>query len=72
MARVNQYERITTNTEKGTCFVEILPFTEVQALEAGSVLEPDGLSVEAAKRLCAKWTDLGKHGSLRYSYQVVF
>lgn len=72
MTRVSRYERTTSNIQTGHCSVELLPFTQIQALEVGSALEPDGLGVEAAKRLSAKWTERGRHGSIRYSYQVVF
>ena len=72
MPRVSQYERTTSNIQTGHCFVELLPFTQIQALEVGSALEPDGLSIKAAQRLCAKWNYRGRQGPLRYSYQVVF
>ena len=66
--KVRQYVRIVRNVSTGDSYTEVETFTQVQASEIGAVVEPDGLNVVAAQRLCARWTRLGSYGSIQYSY----
>lgn len=66
--KVRQYVRIVRNINTGDSYTETIPFTQVQASEFGAVVEPDGLNVVAAQRLCDHWTKLGSYGSIQYSY----
>lgn len=61
--RVSKYRRITTNLTTGEVISELCPFTEGHADECGAVLEPDGVAIESAIKLCKKWNATSK----RYS-----
>lgn len=45
-------------------------FTQMQAMDAGSVLEEDGLALQAAIRLCDRWTLLGSFRDRQYIYRI--
>lgn len=66
--KVQQYIRTVRNVSTGDSYTEVETFTQVQASEFGAVVEPDGLNVVAAQRLCDHWTKLGSYGSIQYSY----
>jgi len=58
--RVNKYKRLVTNLTTGELISELCPFTEVHANECGAVLEPDGIAIESAIKLCKKWNGMSK------------
>lgn len=70
--RVLKYEATVYYGSTGSSHTKQYKFTQAQADEVGAVLEPDGISILAAKRLCEKWTKLGGRGDLRYSYRIPF
>lgn len=70
--RVNKYE--VTVSRPGTEETKVYQslFTEIQAAEAGTMLDRDGaINKVAAEKLCEKWTRMGQSGPVRYSYRVV-
>lgn len=72
MARVLKYEATTYHTSTDSSHIGLYPFTQAQADEIGATLEPDGIDLETAQRLCEKWTRRGKHASIRYTYRIPF
>lgn len=68
--RVKHYMATVYYTSTGSSSTGKYSFTEDHATEAGTVLYSDGLSIDAAKKLCAKWTARGQGPSLRYSYAL--
>ena len=75
-ARVAKYKRTITNIATNKSRGELVPFTNQQAMEMGAVLEPDGLDITAAIKLCEKWNrtaeQSSKNGKFRLSYSIPF
>lgn len=68
--RVLEYECTVHYPSTGSSHTKQYPFTQVQADEVGGVLEPDGLNIVLAQKLCDMWTRRGQHTSIRYSYWI--
>lgn len=66
MARVLTYRRIFRK-KNGEISNDICQFTQSQANEIGAVLENDGISLEAAKKLCKKWNKMNP----TYHYNIL-
>ena len=70
--RVRKYEATTYYTSTGSTHTSQYAFTQAQADEVGGVLEPDGLNIVLAQKLCDNWTKRGGRSSVRYSYRIPF
>ena len=70
--RVLHYEGTVYYASTGSSHTNLYPFTQAQADEVGAVLEPDGIPLLSAIKLCEMWTRRGKHESIRYSYRIPF
>lgn len=68
--RVKSYTASVYYKSSGSSNTKQYPFTQEQADEVGAVLEPDGINIEAAHKLCNKWTRLGNRGDIIYRYWV--
>lgn len=68
--RVLKYEATAYYTSTGSSSTSLYPFTQAQADDMGGVLEPDGLDIVLAQKLCDMWTRRGDHTSIRYTYRV--
>jgi hypothetical protein len=68
--RVKTYTASVYYKSTGSSMTKEYPFTEEHANEANAVLEVDGLNIEAARKLCNKWTRLGSRGDVIYRYWV--
>lgn len=64
--RVLNYEA-TVVYEDGSTHTKTYPFTDAQVYEIGSVLEPDGISLNSAWRLIDRWNQRGRG---RYRYDI--
>lgn len=69
-ARVRKYEATVYYRSTGSSHTREYAFTEAHAREDGVCFEPDGLDLEVAKRLCARWSQQGDRGAIRYTYRV--
>ena len=67
---VKHYEGTVYYTSTGSSSTRKYSFTQEQASEVGGVLEPHGLDIVLASKLCAQWTRRGQHKSIRYSYNL--
>ena len=68
--RVSHYKR-TCHKNDGQKIETICEFNEHNAREAGCVLEENGIPLERAKFLIAKWNVLGKFQDLYYTYELM-
>lgn len=68
--RVTHYHATVYYAAAGSSHSKDCPFTQAQADEVGGVLEPDGLNINLAVKLCEKWTRRGNHSDIRYSYSL--
>lgn len=75
--RVKSYIRRTVHVDNGVdpqlneMYEEECDFDEMHAKAANTVLEKDGISLEAAERLIEKWNRIGNYGDVIYSYTLV-
>lgn len=69
--RVQEYEATVYYDSTGSSHTKTYKFTQAQADEVGSVLEPNGLNIKSAQSLCEKWTCRGNRGSIRYTYRLI-
>jgi hypothetical protein len=74
--RILKYERTIIDLDTGQITAELHPFTAEHAAEAHSVLETDGLPIDAAIRLCQKWNGMSERhpgpAYLRFGYSIPF
>jgi len=70
--RVLKYECTVHYASTGSSHTGLYPFNQTQADTVGAVLEPDGISIEAAKRLVEKWNRGGNREDIRYVYSIPF
>jgi len=68
--RVTEYEGTVYYSSTGSSHTKMYPFTKEHADAIGGVLEPDGLNIELAQKLCDKWTKRGNRGDIRYTYRL--
>lgn len=66
-ARVKDYK--VTYEDGGTA---LQPFTEAQAGEYGTVLEKDGVAIDAAVRMVDKWNTRAKLQGNKLRYSIPF
>lgn len=68
--KVTHYEGTVYYVSTGSSHTGIYPFTETHAVEANTILDEEGIPMEAAQKLCEHWTNRGKYTSIRYSYRL--
>jgi len=73
--RIKEYQRTIFHPKDGLT-TDLCQFTEEQVTAIGAVLEPDGLSIIDAIRLCQKWNNAVMSHPTRsgvlYSYSIPF
>lgn len=69
-SHVKNYECTVYYTSTGSSHTKEYPFTEAHAREMNTVLEPNGIPLWAAGKLCEQWNRRSKHSSIRYSYRL--
>lgn len=71
--RVLKYEATVFYGSTGSSHTALYTFTQVQADSVGGVMQPDGLDIVLARKLCEKWTREGKlGGDIKYTYCIPF
>ena len=68
--KVTHYEGTVYYHSCGSSHTKLYPFLEEHAYSEGVTLDEDGIDIEVAKRLIAKWNRRRGHGDVSYRYYL--